>query len=746
MIILTRRAFLAGTTALAASGVVPLRAFAQTRRTYRALLVACTAYPNLPPKVALIGPNHDALLVRDYLLNSTPPSVKFAPENVTLLADGLDGVDGVTGSPTHAAIKAALADLAAKAERGDFIYLHLSGHGAQQPQAKEGDETDGLDEIFLPADTNKWSERDTGVPNALMDNEIGEALNAIRNKGAFVWVVFDCCHSGTATRAAEVVDEMDRKVEFLDLVDDEQKDEAAKIYNASTEAAGTRGFDEEGNRKPAFTLPTSAESTAEGGLVAFYAAQSIETTPEMPLPKGVPDATRYGLFTYTIFSKLAENPNSTYRQLGQAVLQQYLADGRTKPTPLFEGQLDTPVFGTVDQGRAMQWPVKIDGSNIIVQAGQLQRLTPGTKLAVLRDPRDEISAALGYVAVRSAKTLTSVLDPVAYDDKPPLKAADIPPSAYLRIAEMVVDYSLAVARPGQSDGLDTETALVNSVLDELLADKNRGFNVVFVESGQPADLRFAVMRENAIQGAAKDATDQPGLWFLPASGDVTPRGGSRPPVIIIHTDDRASLVEKVKKNLTTIYRATSLSRLAAAPNDPLDKVKVGFKIKRAATGDMVDLVPADVPRASPGDQVYVTAKNDSGKYFDLNVLYVGADYSISHMPAEDGSVASRLAPGASLNAGVLEFSDEYFGMERMIAVLTEVTAQRELEDLSYLAQDGVPQKMRDVRGPGEPVNFSDMLLDIGLAPATRAAKKFGDKGGSSGSVMIYQIETVRPAA
>jgi hypothetical protein len=741
MIILTRRTFLVGTTAFAASGLVPFRALAQTPRTYRALLVACTAYPNLPPKVALIGPNHDAVLVRDYLLNSTPPSVKFAPENVMLLADG---VDGAAGSPTHAGIKAALADLAAKAERGDFIYLHLSGHGAQQPQAKEGDETDGLDEIFLPADTDKWAERDKGVPNALMDNEIGEALTTIRDKGAFVWAVFDCCHSGTATRAAEVVDEMDRKVEFLDLVDDDKKAEAAKIYDTSTEAAGTRGFDENGQRKPAFNLPTSAESTAQGGLVAFYAAQSIETTPEMPLPKGVSDATRYGLFTYTIFSKLAENPNSTYRQLGQAVLQQYLADGRIKPTPLFEGrQLDAPVFGTLDKGRAMQWPVKIDGSNITVQAGQLQRLTPGTKLAVLRDPRDEISAALGYVAVRSAKTLTSVLEPVEYDKKPAPKVADIPPSAYVRIAELTIDYSLAVARPGPSDGLDTETALVNSVLDEILADKERGFNVVFVEPGQAADLRFAVVRENAIQGAASDATDQPGLWFLPASGDVTLKDGSKPPVIIVHTDDRAGLAENVKKNLRTIYRATSLSRLAAAPSDPLDKVKVGFEIRRAATGETVKMAAAEVPRASPGDQVYVAAVNESGKYFDLNVLYVGSDYSISHMPAEDGSAAARLAPGASLNAGVLEFSDEFFGMERMIAVLTEVTAQKELEDLSYLAQDGVPQKVRDVNGPP---GFSDMLLDIGLAPATRSAKKFGDKGGSSGAVMIYQIETVRPAA
>ena len=53
---------------------------------------------------------------------------------------------------------------------------------------------------------------DKGVPNALMDDEIGAALDAIRDKGAFIWAVFDCCHSGTATRGAEA-DESERKVE-----------------------------------------------------------------------------------------------------------------------------------------------------------------------------------------------------------------------------------------------------------------------------------------------------------------------------------------------------------------------------------------------------------------------------------------------------------------------------------------------------------------------------------------------------
>lgn len=729
MIILNRRAFLAGTTALAAAGLPSVRALAQTPKTYHALLVAVTKYPNLPPKVELVGPNHDAVLVRDFLLNNAP--VKFEPANVTLLADN---VEGAAGSPTHEGIRKALADLAAKVGPDDFVYLHLSGHGAQQPQAQEGNETDNFDEIFLPADTMPWDEAGKKLPNALVDDDMGGALDMIRNTGAFVWAVFDCCHSGTATRAVDVLDEKERKVESNDL-----GIPAAAIAAAEAAAAGAnRAIDEEGQRKPAFNLssePTGAEAL-KGGLVAFYAAQTIETTPEMPLPKDNPQ-NRYGLFTYTIFSKLAENPGSTYRQLGQAVLQQYGADGRTRPTPLFEGRLDAQVFGTVKLDTVVQWKLKVDGNKATIDGGLLHRLTPGTVLAVLDSPQSGLDKAVAYLAVKSAKNLTSVLEPVEYSGKPKPDLADLPANAYARVAELKVDYTLAVARPGASDGLDTEAALVNSILDELTDSKDRKFNVRLVAPGEAADLRLAVMRENAIEGAAADATDQPALWFLPASGDVTLKDGSRPPLVIIRADDRARTAQGINDNLVTIFRATSLSRLAAASDYKETEVSVEFQIKRQSDGAMEPLVAAQVPRVLPGDEVHIVASNKSKGLVDINVLYVGSDYSITHI------VAERLVQGAELQEGLLAFTDSSFGMERMIAVLTDAPPQSETEDLSFLAQEGVPA-YRQVEAGGQP-GFSDMLRDIGLVQSTRSAMKLGSTGGSKGAVMIFPVETVRPS-
>ena len=460
-------------------------------------------------------------------------------------------------------------------------------------------------------------------------------------------------------------------------------------------------------------------------------AETVETTPEMPLPKGAADATRYGLFSFTILSKLAHNPAVTYRQLGQAVLQQYSADGRTRPTPLFEGELDARVFGTDRTDAVMQWPVKVDNGQARIEAGLLHRLSPGSKLAILPSALSTLADAVGYVEVASAKNLESTVTPVAFDGKPALSLADMPANAYARVAELAVDYKLLVARPSANEGLAAETALVNGILDELAAAKDTGFTMSLVDPGKAADLRLAVLRESAVAGASGDAGDQPALWFLPASGDVSLKDHARPPRIVIHADARQRLVDAMTKNLVTIFRAIGLSRLAAASDYNPEDVSVRFFVKRQGSDTMESLDASTVPKVAPGDEVHIDARNGSGSLIDINVLYVGSDYSITHI------VAERLAPEATLVEGLLAFTDTSFGLERMIAVLTEAPPQSEKEDLSFLAQDGVPERTRDAGTTG----FAAMLADIGAAPATRSVMKLGARSGPKGAVMIFPLET-----
>ena len=146
-------------------------------RTNHALLVAVSQYPNLDKDLWLSGPKNDAKLVRNFLLANR--LVKFDESNVITLADGVDDAD----LPTLANIRQAVIDLEKNLQSGDFVYLHFSGHGSQAPALKPDQELDGLDELFLPADTGAWNKSVGTVENALVDDEIGSLIDRLRKKG-----------------------------------------------------------------------------------------------------------------------------------------------------------------------------------------------------------------------------------------------------------------------------------------------------------------------------------------------------------------------------------------------------------------------------------------------------------------------------------------------------------------------------------------------------------------------------------
>lgn len=740
---ITRRNLMLGATVLAAGvplgSIMSVRAqTADSERTNYALLVAVTEYPQLPPSARLVGPNNDAQLVYEYLTGSAP--ITFAPENITLLADGLENAI----SPDRATIRSTIDELATKVKSGDFVYLHFSGHGTQQPAMDPSIEPDGLDEIFLPRDTGQWVDRTQGVPNALIDKEVRDHLQAIRDRGAFIWVVFDCCNSGTMTRAVGLTDgeEVERRVLPADLgIPDEAMAEAGAQGEASR---GTGGPAQRQNALGLVTTEAAADATAPGGMVAFFASQTTETTPEMPLPRGAEDARRLGLFTFTLYSKLAENPAVTYRQLGQAILQTYSANNRTRPTPLFEGDLDRPVFGTSEADRIAQWAIKVDGNGLEIPAGMLHRLSPGAKLAVLASPGTPLDQTLGYVEVTAARNLASRIVPVAHEGLPAVAVADIPQGAYARLTEVSIGFELVVARPPDKAGqFPAETGLLNVVLEKIAQDQQVPINLRLVGATEDADVKLAVMSEADIGGLIASGAGglgraslgvEPRIWLLPPSAELSLEDGRRAPSLSVAGASVEEIADKLAENLVTMFRATSLSRLSAASDFNSDEFTVNFTIKRDGTGDTEALLPGGVPVVHPDDQIHLEARNGSSRPIDINVLYIGSDYSIGHMYAE------RLHGGNEITVPLLAFTASSFGIERMVVVLSEAAPQTPVEDLSFLEQVGVRQQTR-AAGTG-PAGFGDLLRDVAGAPATRGAARIGDSSRAKGSVMIFPMENV----
>ena len=228
-----------------------------------ALLVGCTCYPSLEEHLQLEGPGNDVALMRRLLIDH----YQFPPESIVTLAEESLGGQKL---PTRDNIKGEFDRLAKVARTGDEVVILLSGHGSQQPDDNPPEEPDGLDETFLPRDVGKWSDNTKVVERAIIDDELGVWLNAIREKGASVWLIVDSCHSGTITRGNDVEKLRQVKPEDLGV----PPDALSKAEQAAREER-SRGMPDQASIK----LPGGAS-----GLVAISAAQAGEPAPELPLP------------------------------------------------------------------------------------------------------------------------------------------------------------------------------------------------------------------------------------------------------------------------------------------------------------------------------------------------------------------------------------------------------------------------------------------------------------------------------
>ncbi|WP_323766242.1 caspase family protein [Marinovum sp.] len=687
---------------------------ASLAREAHALLIGASTYPALDQRFWLRGPANDVDLVARYLAGN--PALPFAPENISVLADGLEGGT----APTLAAIRAEFAALAQEVASGDFVYLHFSGHGSQMPAADPGSELDGLDEIFLPVDVGAWNDTVGQVENALVDDEIGAMIDAIRARGADVWVVFDSCHSGTATRAAPGTEEV--RLRQLPAG-------ALSIPEAAMAAAeGQSRALPDPRARPEAPVVTGADDGAQGRLVAFFAAQTNETTPEKTMPKDKANRRMQGVFTYTLFETLAERPGITYRQLAQEVLRKYATGNIARTTPLFEGDLDLPVFGRESADRILQWPARRSGDGLQIDAGALHGLSLGSALLLLASPADADDAALAEFAVSEADTF-SARATGAYD----LDA--LPPGAVLRRIGSALDLSLTVALP--APGSPPAKAL-EAALQVIARDGLTGPRIRFVPAGAAgADLRLAVFADSARPDA---------LWFLPASGSVDDGDLAQVPSVSTGDKDARALALVVADNLTRMTRALNLMKVGAATAGASGLQIEAEMVRGRYDAGAEAVLPASrrgfagssVPRLVPDDTLGLRLANPSDAPVDFNILYVGSDHSITFI--DNG----RMQPGDRLDQDYILITGESFGRERVIVVFSPASAGSVVEDLSFLAQDAVAQTRAARAGPA---GLADLLATAGFGETTRAAISLSRNKKTPDPVPLFlqfEVETVQP--
>jgi hypothetical protein len=109
--------------------------------------------------------------------------------NINILTDDTET------KPNKSNILTELTKLLSNSNNNDLLFFSYSGHGSQLVD-RNGDETDGRDEVMVPLDFN-----------VITDDELKKIIQTYLKPNVTLFALFDCCNSGTI---------LDLKYQYLD--------------------------------------------------------------------------------------------------------------------------------------------------------------------------------------------------------------------------------------------------------------------------------------------------------------------------------------------------------------------------------------------------------------------------------------------------------------------------------------------------------------------------------------------------
>ncbi|MGJ8696780.1 MAG: caspase family protein [Verrucomicrobiaceae bacterium] len=622
-----------------------LLATESTLAANHALLVGVSEYPSLDRSQWLVGPVNDVALAKEVL---TGDRFQFPEKNITTLAGWPKEAEA---RPTRDNIAKAFENLATKAQKDDVVFILMSGHGSQQPANDDKDdiETDGLDEIFLPADTTVWNPEKKTIEGAIIDDEIKVWTNKIRNKGALVWIIFDSCHSGTMTRGTEQTGRVNRRIDPALLIP------KAVSTSPSLKVPATRS---ETSGEYAKTSPAS-----KGKLIAMYAAQSLEPTFELPMPP--PHGPRRGLFSTTILEIIAGAPGAlTYRDLAETVDVVYRSNGILQPTPLMEGDgLDLPVLGI---GKApkrhevlftgMQGP-----KGLQINSGHLRGITKGTILEVFPPAVTNSEQSLGTVKVTHVEATGSFVIPHEFGEMKKAILTDL--SAACRASIIYRELGLSTMK----------------VAIQKRNDDNQWLTLKLDENDTPSQPVINTLQKNS--KGLYELTSDAGTadWIIQlneaSEGKLLPACGNQ-------TNEKTTFLsaESIIKNLGKISRARQLLNIAGrGTGDSSLRIKVDLVRFDPPGSDNGTIVSHEASgrTLNAGDEIAFRISNSSPVAADVTLLHVDQSFAISAVFPEPATTDdNRIPAGGRLDTPRLVVTADQPLKEQLVVLATRATRER----------------------------------------------------------------------
>lgn len=710
-------------------------AASQPRRL--ALLIGCSRYFNLELRYQLpYGPDNDVKALRRLL----EERFGFAPGDFTILVHANDP----QLRPYHAVIVREMERLANSVRAGDEVVILFAGHGSQQPDDSPNDpndyEPDGLDEVILPEDVTDWKPKEK-VVGGITDDRIRGWLDRIRDRGASVFFVADCCHSGTMTRGPGddvATGESDGWARYRHVPPEvlhpqdalERARQAAAGRQPPKRAEGqpsaTRGSDVD--RAPMKLLPAEQQTQA-GGLAALFAVpdSQLEQQHAMPPPNGKGRSSVHGRLTYALQDVLGQaQQRLTYRELAQQIASRYQGWGWVPYSLIEATDPDREVLGKRDWSDRSRFQLTRDrDGQLEINAGLVHGLTPNSMLAVkspigTADP-DRIH---GYVKIIAADVFTAEAVPVKYGNGVAVAADNLPSPGRceiiyrdygdLKIAVRVREFPGDLAKaacPPLIPADETTLARVQQVVAGLSAGQVS--LVRLAAEGEKADVYLLTTR------------DQVYLCLADIDLAAAVRDGQHifaPDPI----DDK--LAATLKENLYLIGQGLNLRRLAGEGNG-MAGAGADLKIQlQRQPASQQGWIPVTGPASSTfrnGDILAAVITNSGGQVMNLSVFYQDSRFKRGCFgPGKEQPWNGVFEVPANGSATVqIKINDSTTGAEDLLvfAWVNPPNAGVPI-DMTFLKHPGL--ELAKIRGEerGQPHPLEALIRDAMYGSATRGLR------------------------
>lgn len=605
----------------------------------RALLIGVSDYGEGLGIANLRGPKNDVRLLRETLTG-------LGVQSITVLAE----IEGGR-RPTRQAILAEFERLQRASRRGDLVIIHFSGHGSRQ-RDESGDKSDGVDEVFLPADTLPARPGEGLIRNAIVDDEIGEWVDRIRATGADVWLTIDACHAGTGLRGRN-----DGALWADRFADPAALGIEKRLPNHNSP-----------NRRQTGDLNSDAAASDWGGVMAFYAARSGELARELNFGALHDDKLRegpwYGVFTARLARRLETLREPSFQQLYLAVTTDLEKmprplNGRAQ-SPTWEGTLaDRVVFSGAAKTRSIMF--RVNGQSIA--AGMIHGLTPGSLINLYGNADQSNGQRIARAQITETterRARFRFVGPSCRHPDPDSPCAEAAPPAktahFADVERLSTSTTVTITQAAQ-DAAPEIVAKVRDAINHL----NAAGTTSFVFDREPADVYFRTDGNDVWFGRATEIEGVPtGLRWTPREGGLNRileriYGAERLAQHLVSIRQRESILNPLPVEISGKQRA-SAERLLAPRAGVIDPITECRRIAAAPDGYGTAQDLMDGANVKQCDRLDFHARGLAPGAWDINQIHIDSAFcatnryarvegDLGNMPIGPPLVACSDCPG-----------------------------------------------------------------------------------------------------